>query len=163
MTAMADLEGGELVLVEPRRGQYALLAIDSVFVVAGVFLAVTGEVASGLATTIFFGVALGLACRGVAIPARLAVRGNGFQDLSRRSPGPVFEWSRCSRFHPWSPAAGATFVSFEYAGPKPIYRGRLARLNRSLTGGNCALPSTYGMKAIELCRLLEQRRAQASE
>jgi len=148
----------ELVLVEPRRRQYALVAIDGVFVVIGVALAVTGDTAWGLAGATFFGVALVFAGTAIARPARLVLRTDGFQfvNLGRRSQ--LFEWSKSSNFHPWSPAAGATFIAFDYDGPRPVYRGRLARLNRSLTGSNSCLPSTYGMQAAQLCRLLEQHR-----
>ena len=148
----------ELTLTEPRRRQYRLLAIDGVFVVIGIAMLATGEL-WGLAAVIFFGLGALVACAGIARPARLTIGSHGFRFTNLGRPSPTFAWSKTSHFHPWSPAVGVTFVAFEYDGPKPVYRGRLARLNRSLAGGNCSLPSTYGLKPTELCELLERRRA----
>lgn len=148
----------KLTLTEPRRRQYRLLAINGVFVVIGTAMLATGEL-WGLAAVIFFGLGALASCAGIARPARLTIGRDGFRFVNLGRPSPVFTWSKTSNFHPWSPAVGVTFVAFEYEGPKPVYRGRLARLNRSLAGGNCSLPSTYGLKATELCELLERRRA----
>lgn len=153
----------DVVVTEPRRRQYKLLAIDSVFVVIGVAMTVTGETALGLVETIFFGTALLIAARAIAAPSRLVLSADGLRFVNLGRSSPLFEWSRSGNFHPWSPTVGVTFIAFEYSGPRPIYRGRLARLSRLLTGGNCCLPSTYGMKAHELCRLLEEHRAQAAD
>jgi hypothetical protein len=163
MVGVADPAETDISLVEPRRRQFVILAIDGVFVLVGVAMMTTGEGAWGLAPTLFFGLGLALALLAIAKPARLELHRDGFVfvTLGRRSQ--LFEWSLCSDFHAWAMAPLRTLVAFEYAGPKPLYRGQLARVNRSLAGGNCSLPSTYGWKAADLCRLLSERQARAGD
>lgn len=158
MARMPRPTSDDMTLIEPRRRQYRLLAINGVFVAIGVAMLADGDL-WGLAGVIFFGLGAIVACVGIAWPAHLVIGSDGFQFRTLRRTSPVFAWSKTSNFQPWSPAVGGSFVAFEYDGQPPVYRGRLARFNRSLSGGNCSLPSTYGMKATELCELLEGRRA----
>lgn len=122
----------------------------------------TGD-GSGWFVSLFFGLCTVASALNLVRPARLELAERGFTTYQAgRGSGSFFDWRLCGHFTTWSPAAGTTLVAFEYDSPSSRRHPRLARLNRSLAGGNHALPDTYGLSASELRDLLEARQREAT-
>ena len=149
-----------LVLVEPRGRKFRFLLLGLVMVAASVLVVATDGSAAGWLGLVFFGlctVAIGL---NLVLPSRLELNTRGFRFIGMGRRSSVFDWRLSRHFRAWSPARGTTMIAFDYDGDARRYRGLLARLNRALTSGNVALPTTYGLTPSELVHLLSdwQRR-----
>jgi len=69
-----------------------------------------------------------------------------------------FEFAGCSAFTTWKdPTSRQMWIVFDYAA-YGCRHPRLARIGSAMSGGSCALTTTYGVPAKDLASMLEHRR-----
>jgi hypothetical protein len=113
-----------------------------------------GGVGAWLASA-FFGVGALFALALVVRPGQLTIDEDGMtlEQLWRRTR---FDFDDCSDFRTGSiPVSGQRIVSFDWTKARAP---RLGRFNQRVSGGNSALPDTFGLTATELAHLLNGRR-----
>jgi hypothetical protein len=137
------------------RKRWATIGVVAVaFVAAGVVMMLDGNF-WGWVTVAFFGLCLVVAGWQLVSPGRLILTPEGFTvvTLGRTMR---YELAKCGVFTVWrNPFGGTRMVVFDYEGSD----GRLGRANRRLAGASASLPDTYGMKAEQLARILNDARA----
>ena len=140
-----------------------MLLLSLVLTLGGLLMVGDGRHVVGGFVACFFGLCSVASLALAVVRGRLELRPEGMRvtHLGRRLP--VLQWRYCRDFRAWSPGPGTTLVAFQYDGPEPRWRGRLAAAGRRLSGANAALPDTYGMDPRTLCELLESHRRSAVE
>ena len=158
---MTEAAATVAVLKVSRRRQTWLLAIGLGFVAIGSVMVTTGD-ATGWLAIVFFGLCSLAFIISLVRPSRLELGPGGFTVYQLGRKVITYDWHRCGRFTTYSPTLGVTRVAFDYDFPSNRRHPRLARLGRSLTGGNAALPDTYGLSGSELRDLLVKRQREAT-
>lgn len=146
--------GEHVVFRAARWKQAAFACIALVFVVGATFLPPVLAWPCGLAS-----VALALVLlMSVARPPRLTVDRTGMvQDHYPFRPK-RFEFAECSAFNTCTDRTSRRmWVVFDYAS-YGHGRPRLAGIGGAMSGGSCALTTTYGLPAKDLASMLEHRR-----
>ncbi len=146
-------------LSSSRRRTFALAGVASAFVALGCVLVATGQLFVGWLSITFFGACLVVGLLLLVMPGTLALSPEGMRVRHLGQDWPLLAWDNCSDFTVWEPPAGPALVVFTYSGPPLRWKpGMAVRGTKALTGGNAALPDTYGLTAEELARLLERAR-----
>jgi hypothetical protein len=147
------------VFTASRRKWSRLLLVFAAFVALGLATAVAGQPAAiGWVVIGCSGTGLVVSAWQLIVPGRLVVTETEIEvrNLWRR-------WSRdlarCGPFLVWrAPTGGRSLVVFDH--PDDESR-RGPRMNQRACGHSSALPDTYGRRAGELARVLNEARAQA--
>jgi hypothetical protein len=112
---------------------------------------------AGWLVAVFFGLCTATFVAVVAVPGTLVLSQDGLR-VKRLWRTSTYEWANCGPFRTWSSTPRTGLVVFDYQGSDSRWRGRTARLSKSLSGANCALPDTYGRTAEDLATLLNEYR-----
>jgi len=148
-----------LRLKSSRKKSLLLALISLAFTVAGIWMIVSEGSWMAYATTAFFGMCTIVHGRMMTKAGYLELRPEAFT-VSSLYRANSYRWKDVGRFRVGY-LGPKKFVLFDMAKDYPV-AGKVRRATRMLTGGEGALPDTYGKSPEELATLTNEWRERAS-